>query len=282
MKRVKNSFFLPVFFLFTASALSCRNDERVVIEADADVTDRVVNYAETRRQFDSDSSTVAMNANLDSSFAISESLELFNGQDLDGWTDETGSAPKGWTVKNGVLCLTDPQNGGDLLTRDAFDNFVFSFEWRFGLGCNSGVKYKIERPNEKGWLGLEYQIQDDANVEDGKIPKRRIASLFDMFEAETSSKASDYPSPTEKSPSGNFRSGKIVVKGNRVEHWIDGECVLTFEIGSDEWNEAKDNSKFKNQKKFGLVESSPLLLQCHGHPIEFRNLRLLKLEKREN
>ena len=140
-----------------------------------------------------------------------------------------------------------------------------------------GVKYKIEQPNGKGWIGLEYQIQDDAHVEDGKIEDRKIASLFDVLPASPSSKADAYPAPAEVAPSGEFRSGTIVVAGNHIEHWIDGEKVLSFNVGSDKWNAAKADSKFKNQKNFGLVVSSPILLQCHGYPVEFRNLKLQKL-----
>jgi len=209
-----------------------------------------------------------------SEYAVAEERDLFNGKDLTGWTNESGGAPIGWTVENGLLRLTDPAQGKDLLTKDSFADYILEFEWRFGLECNSGVKYKIEQPNERGWVGLEYQIQDDANVEDGKIDDRKIGSLFDVLAAKASTKSGEYPAPTKAEPDGNFRRGKIVVVGKRVEHWIDDENVLTFEIGSDAWNEGKAQSKFKNQKNFGLVESSPILLQAHGYPIDFKSVKI--------
>lgn len=124
---------------------------------------------------------------------------------------------------------------------------------------------------------MEYQIQDDAHVEDGKVNNRKIASLFDVFPAKESSQASNYPPPLTREPNGDFRQGKIVVFGNNVEHWIDGEKVLEFTIGSNEWNGAKSQSKFKNQKNFGLIATSPILLQAHGYPIDFRSIRIQTL-----
>ena len=211
--------------------------------------------------------------------AVGPKRALFNGENLDGWTNETGGAPgSGWRVEDGLLRMVDPANGGDLLTKERFANYVFSFEWRFGRACNSGVKYKIEQPNGKGWVGLEYQIQDDANVEDGKNAKRRVASLFDVFPAAETKSAASYPAPTDDAPSGEFRKGKIIVFENSVEHWLDGERVLAFTVGDDAWAAAKAESKYKKQATFGTAASSPILLQEHDYPIDFRNVEIQELK----
>lgn len=211
--------------------------------------------------------------------AIGPKRALFNGENLDGWTNETGGAPgSGWRVEAGLLRMVDPQNGGDLLTKERFTNYVFSFEWRFGRACNSGVKYKIEQPNGKGWVGLEYQIQDDANVEDGKIAKRRVASLFDVFPASETKSAASFPAPTDDAPTGEFRKGRIVVFENAVEHWLDDERVLAFNVGDDAWTAAKAESKYKKQATFGTAASSPILLQEHDFPIDFRNVEIQELK----
>lgn len=219
--------------------------------------------------------------NLEDHYNISEVKQLFNGIDLTGWVNETNTTPQGWVVENGLLRLVDPINGKDLLTQESFTNYILTFEWRFGKKCNSGVKYKIEQPNQRGWIGLEYQVQDDANVEDGKIANRKIASLFDVFAAKESSKSSLYATPKSDKPTGEFRKGKIVVYENQIEHWIDDEKVLSFTIGSAEWNHAKAQSKFKNQKNFGLVAKSPILLQAHGYPIDFKTISIQTLESKD-
>lgn len=288
-----------VCLLITASSLlliaSCSPNSNESIVADPSLapvpenkdraSDPTLDYLAKRTD---NSSTSQVNVNvskndnvqvltLESSYTVSEPRDLFNGKDLSGWVNETGGEPIGWIVEDGLLRLVDPTNGGDILTSELFTNYILTFEWRFGLECNSGVKYKLEQPNGKGWIGLEYQIQDDAHMEDGKVNNRKIASLFDVFPAKESSQASNYPPPSTHEPNGDFRQGKIVVFGNNVEHWIDGEKVLEFTIGSNEWNGAKSQSKFKNQKNFGLIATSPILLQAHGCPIDFRSIRIQTL-----
>lgn len=211
---------------------------------------------------------------LETRYKASEVINLFNGKDLTGWVNESGASPQGWAVQDGLLRLVDPHGGRDLLTKESFSNYILTFEWRFGKECNSGIKYKIEQPNQRGWIGLEYQIQDDLNVDDGRIANRKIASLFDMLAAKESSQNSKYPAPITNEPSGDFRQGKIVVFENQVEHWLDGEKVLAFSIGTNEWEAAKKQSKYKTQKNFGLVSSSPILLQAHGYPIDFKSVTI--------
>ncbi len=278
----RNVALYAILVLTAFSSFSCVREGNVVLELDSDVAptaDKEANISdrETNNIILTKTTADAPNEwNLESHYDVSEAFELFDGNTLDGWIDARGGAPKGWIVEDNILRLVNPENGNDIITSQSFDSFIFTFEWRLGRGCNSGVKYKIER-SENGWIGLEYQIQDDANVEDGIINDRKIASLFDVLPAVPSSKAGDYPLPTEIAPIGDFRQGKIIVAGSHVEHWLDDECVLRFEIGSSEWNDAKRDSKFKNRQNFGLVESSPILLQCHGHPVDFRNLKIQKL-----
>ncbi|MBQ9126353.1 MAG: DUF1080 domain-containing protein, partial [Thermoguttaceae bacterium] len=121
-------------------------------------------------------------------------------------------------------------------------------------------------------------IQDDANVEDGKIAKRRVASLFDVFPAAETKSAASFPAPTDDAPSGEFRKGKIVVFENSVEHWLDGERVLAFTVGDDAWAAAKAESKYKKQATFGTAASSPILLQEHDYPIDFRDVEIQELK----
>ena len=265
------------------SSLSCIRNENIVLEPDVDVAvspdmREAILSPLNQTNGEETNNAPSQGLDLDLYYQISEPIDLFNGKTLDGWTAASGGSPKGWSAKDGILSLVDPEGGSDIITNASYSSYIFSFEWRFGIGCNSGVKYKIESPNGKDWVGLEYQIQDDANVEDGKISDRRTASLFDVLPAAPSSKSDNYPTPTTTTPGGDFRHGKIVVANSRIEHWLDDELVLSFEIGSSEWNEAKKDSKFKNQQRFGQIESSPILLQSHGYPIDFRNLKLQRLE----
>ena len=278
---------LLLVLLLVGSAVSCGSREKYAVDYDPDVLQSAPDdeldaqgaALEEVPDVLASNATLTPETNLEDVNDFSSPRDLFNGENLDGWTSENGGEPQGWVAENGVLKLVDPSVAGDIITAETFDDYVFQFEWRFGRECNSGVKYKIVQPNGRGWLGLEYQIQDDANVEDGKIPSRKIASVFDVLPAQASLIADQYPAPTGAAPEGEFRKGKIVVVGDKVEHWIDDQRVLAFTIGSKEWNEGKAGGKFKNQKEFGLVKASPILLQAHGYPVEFRNLTIQTLRR---
>ena len=75
--------------------------------------------------------------------AADEQLEwtpLFNGKDLDGW-EQRGAGT--FEVKDGCLFGTQTDGkGGDLFTKQAFDNFELRFTYRVGWPANSGVWFR--------------------------------------------------------------------------------------------------------------------------------------------
>jgi hypothetical protein len=64
------------------------------------------------------------------------------------------------------------------------------------------------------------------------------------------------------------------VKGNNVEHWLNGSKVLAYELGSDALKEHIAKSKFKGMKSFGVKVASPILLQDHNDEFAFRNIKI--------
>jgi len=63
-----------------------------------------------------------------------------------------------------------------------------------------------------------------------------------------------------------------------VEHWLNGEKVVEYDLGSPEWLARVAGSKFKEWKEFGLARKGHLALQQHGARIAFKNLRILDLK----
>ena len=190
---------------------------------------------------------------------------LFNGEDLTGWTNVKGEAPgEGWKVEDG--CIFREKNAGDLYAEGKFENFIWEFEFKLAEKGNSGVKYRSW--NEDGWgMGCEYQIYDDIN--DPKNPPRyQTGSLYDVVV------------PREGSPKikmGEFNKGKIVVLGNHIEHYLNDELVMSVDVGSKEWNEGVEKSKFKDVKEFGTTTVGRILLQDHNCQVWFKNLYITEL-----
>jgi len=200
-------------------------------------------------------------------YEIGKERKLFNGENLNGWVRSDGKpVTAGWVVEEGVLFLKNP-GSGDIFTKEHYENYILEFDWSHGEKCNSGVKYKMFKSGG-GWLGLEYQIQDDANVADGKIPKLTTAGVFDVLAPSSEAKVK---------PLGEINKGKIVVCGDYVEHWLNDVKVLTFEIGSDDWNAKKAASKFKDATQYGPTKVGPIMLQDHNSPIRFQRVVLRPL-----
>jgi len=191
---------------------------------------------------------------------------LFDGRTLAGWHSyhKQSYPTNGWDVQAGWLhCLGT--TGGDLFSDHSFDHFELKWEWRQVRGGNSGVKYFV---NEAGNdpRGHEYQMIDDAANEDAKLAqgKRVTASFYDVLA----------PLEGHVRPAGETNQGRVLVRGNHVEHWLNGAKVLEYECDSDALKAAIAQSKFKNTSGFASVRNAPLLLQDHHSEVWFRNLKI--------
>jgi hypothetical protein len=191
---------------------------------------------------------------------------LFDGKTTNGWrgAKQKTFPAKGWEIQDGWLhCLG--KGGGDIVTEGAYDEFELKWEWKQAEAGNSGVKYFV---TEKGsTIGHEYQLIDDDKHPDAKLAngKRVTASFYDVLKPER-------PPPTKKP--GEINNSRIVVKGNGVEHWLNGEKVLSYSCSSEAIKQAIAQSKFKNAKDFDARIKGPILLQDHESEIWFRNIEI--------
>jgi len=202
---------------------------------------------------------------------------LFDGRTTAGWRGyaQTEFPKAGWVIADG--CLENDGSGqhkhaggGDLVTTEAFTDFDFKFEWRISPGGNSGVKYLVrEGKTGKSGVGCEYQVLDDTSNEDAHNGANRQAGALYALIAPNASK--------HLVPVGQFNQSEIVVRGNHVEHWLNGSRIVQFELGSPELKEAIANSKFRSVEGFAEKMPTVLLLQDHGDAVWFRNLKIRKL-----
>jgi len=183
-----------------------------------------------------------------------EWISLFDGHSLDLFATPGGMAvpQTAWNVTADGLLRAMPGRGPGfpgIRTRETFASFELEFEWKMPPKGNSGIKYRLFYMSARDGAGHEYQICDDAGDPGAaQHAVERSGSLYNQIA----------PAKAVVKPVGEFNHSRIVVRGRQVEHWLNGEKVVSY-----------------------TTESSPLegpiLLQHHTTEAWFRNMRIRRL-----
>ena len=196
---------------------------------------------------------------------------LFDGTSTRGWSTPKGATvPSGWAVKEGTLTALKGGKGGDIVSLNQYGDFDLMFEYNLEAEGNSGVKYFYTTYEKGGNLGIEYQLLDDKLAEDNKKENHLTGSFYDVMPPNASLKKMNAP--------GQWNSVRIVSKGQKVEHWLNGVKILEFTRGTPDYTKAVSYSKFKDAvPAFGTVPKGHILLQEHGAEVAFRNIKIKSL-----
>ncbi len=205
---------------------------------------------------------------------------LWDGKTSEGWRGaKLQTFPDhGWKMDNGVLKVlsasgAEAANGGDIVTTRTYDNFILKVDFKITEGANSGIKYFVDPDLNKGEgsaIGCEFQILDDLRHPDAKLGvngNRKLGSLYDLI-----------PAPENKPFNIKaWNTAMVVVQGNHVEHWLNGEKLLEYERNNQEWNALVAYSKYKIWTNFGN-HNGCILLQDHGDEVWYKNVKILELK----
>lgn len=201
---------------------------------------------------------------------------LFDGKSTEQWMNaRTKAFPEGgWVVENGTLSIKPGDDGGDIVTKDKFRNFELIVDFNYTPGANSGIKYFIDTERDGGkmaGIGCEYQVLDDRLHPDAKAGikgNRTLSSLYDLIAAKN----------VRDNGANQWNRAVIVVNGNKVQHWLNGQLTVEYEKGSDVWKEHLAASKFKDAKGFAEVTEGRILLQDHDNEVAFKNIKIREIK----
>lgn len=209
-----------------------------------------------------------------------EEKSLFNGKDLSGWEGN----PKLWSVEDGAITGRTADSGDTKIAHNTFlvwkdgtvGDFELTFQYRIEKG-NSGVQYraKLLAPGAFGPIVSGYQADFEAGkTYSGILYEERGRGILAQRGQKTEIGADGKPTATGSVGDSNaiqaaikdeqWNDYKIVAKGNRVQHFINGKQTV----------DVTDNDTAHAPKE-GI-----LALQIHAGPamvVQFKNL-LLKTE----
>ncbi|MGO9934751.1 MAG: DUF1080 domain-containing protein [Steroidobacteraceae bacterium] len=193
---------------------------------------------------------------------------LFDGKINDnfrGWSAD--GLPAGWHVVDGTLAKEGAVD--DLVTREQFGNFELELEWKIGRAGNSGIFYRGTREYDHiYWSAPEYQLLDDENAPDGRNRLTAAGSAYALYAA---------PAGVVK-PFGEWNTLRIVVSGTHVEHWMNGQLVVGYELESPDWKAKVAASKFSKYPNYGLAKTGFIGIQGdHSGALALRRIRIREL-----
>jgi len=204
---------------------------------------------------------------------------LFDGVTTAGWRSYNGEGfpRQGWAVRDRTLTViqgdeSDVAVGGDLVTLGVYSSFELKFDFNVPAGGNSGILYLVqEREGEEIWWNApEYQVLDDAAylaMDDMDMRTHLTGENYDLHAA----------TARVVRPPGEWNQGRILVDGTHVEHWLNGEKMVEYELRSPDWEKRVAGSKFAEYPNYGRAEAGPLGIQDHGHSVAYRNIKLRRI-----
>ncbi len=196
---------------------------------------------------------------------------LFDGRSTAGWHGYGHKPmPAGWKIVDGALTREAP--GGDIVTDRTFRNFELRLDWKIAPGGNSGIMYRgVEAADPEAralyFSAPEMQVLDDARHPDGKSPLTSAGSDYGL-----------YPAPRGVvHPAGQWNTVWIEVRGDQVEHWLNGRLMVSYQLKSPDWTARVARSKFHEWPEYGQAAEGVIGLQDHGDRVAYRNIRIRPL-----
>jgi hypothetical protein len=202
---------------------------------------------------------------------------LFDGKSTKGFRGyQAKKVPAAWSVKDGVLTFEAGSHAsgtperGDLVTSDQYESFELAYDWKISEGGNSGVIYHVQESEDRPWkTGPEMQVLDNKKHKDGQSPLTSAGACYGLYP----------PSKDVSRPVGEWNQARLLVDGGHVEHYLNGEKIVSYEKGSDDWNAKVAASKFKEFPNFGKPTKGFIDFQDHNDKVEFRNIKVRVIKK---
>lgn len=204
---------------------------------------------------------------------------LFDGAGIDGkvfkqwYPFRSDLRRQYYFVENGTLAKKGNQSNNDLMIDSVYGDFVFKFEFRVPKGGNTGVHYRAYLTDWASAGGIEYQVLDQPQAVDNST-----GAAYGLYAP------TPYPWKSDQ-----WNTGKLVVNGSKVQHYLNDVKVVDYDMDSEDYRRRLASSRFgqftgkdpvdNSAVKFGQNRRGYLVIQDYGLNDHswWRNLKLARL-----
>lgn len=198
---------------------------------------------------------------------------MFNGKDLTGWQGLVGNPltraemkPKelaarqkeadkkmleNWSVRDGMIWFTG--KGDNLCSVKEYGDFEMYVDWRITKAGDSGI-YLRGSPQVQIWD----TSRTDAGAQVGS------GGLYNNQQNPSA------PVKVADNPVGEWNTFRILMNGDRVSVWLNGELVLDNVIMENYWD-----------RSIPIFKKGPIELQAHGTDLAFRDIYVREIKSSE-
>jgi len=232
-------------------------------------------------------------------------IQLFNGKNLDGWKMKITGYPLGenfgntFRVENGVMKVSYDQykafdeKFGHIFYNQKFSYYLLAVEYRFtgdqakgGPGWayrNSGAMLHCQDPATMG-LKQDFPISIEVQLLGGNGKDARSTANLCTPGTNVVMNGKLFTDHCINSRSKTYHGDQwvrvevLVLGDSLIRHMIDGETVLEYQkpqIGGGNVSNYEPSAKQDGK----LLKEGYISLQSESHPVEFRKVELVNLEK---
>jgi len=231
-------------------------------------------------------------------------ISLFNGKDLTGWTPKITGYDAGdnyadvFRVEDGLLKVKYDKFGkfdgkfGHLYSKNAYSNYRLRIEYRFvGDQCeggpgwalrNSGVMIHCQplatmRKDQDFPVSIEVQFLGGSAAGERHTGNLCTPGTHVVMDGKlVKTHCIDSNSKTIRGD--EWVTAEVEVHGSgKITHYVDGKEVITYE--KPQLDVTDPDAKARLIGGDPLISEGYLALQAESHPIEFRKVEILPLDK---
>ena len=184
---------------------------------------------------------------------------VFNGKDLDGWAGPI----ENYQVTDGTI-MCQPSKGGCIYTKAEYSDFIARVEFKLPTGGNHGLAIRYPGSGDPAYAGMcELQVLDTEAPKYAKLdPRQAHGSAYGMVPAHRG-----YLRTV-----GDWNYQEVTVKGSTIVVELNGSVILNTDLSKI--TEYMDNKPHPGK----TLAKGHLGFAGHGDPVQFRNIRIKRLD----